>query len=533
MHRAEMAFGIVTTPRSLTAASTLSTPPPQPVVKATTTPWTFSTIVQTTKAKAIAQPAKREKTASPSPHQTSAAITKGAVLGASTSDGVVTQSELQTAIEQASNALRQLIYANAGTVGQGQYSSGGYTNSIALSNRIDQLSGTKLSNITVNSVSGLTAADIPTNIVAVNYLPLSGSTMTGPINFSNANTSQLLLGGAPFFTSSSTSLYIGVLSGTSTADIQNTAVGYGTLSSDAIGYSNSAFGFQAMMLNTTGFYNSAFGVSALASNTTGIRNTAVGVGALQFATADANTAVGYRALFLNTTGANNVAVGYGSLATNGSATSTTALGEYTGHGNGIGYSNQGGTYIGYQAGYLANNGSDYNTMLGYNSGYNVTTGSNNLLLSTATSSLAIANLTTGSQNILIGNNISLPSATANGQLDIGNIIYGTGITGTGSTLSSGNIGIGTSSPIAKLDITGNTSDAVLSSEMISAIADRNFSSNTGDWTGTNWTIGANVDTHTAGANVLTLTSSALTSAPASGNIYQVTFTCSASIWMGP
>jgi hypothetical protein len=205
MHREEMAFGIVTTPRSLTAASTLSTPPPQPVVKATTTPWTFSTIVQTTKAKAIAQPAKREKTASPSPHQTSAAITKGAVLGASTSDGVVTQSELQTAIEQASNALRQLIYANAGTVGQGQYSSGGYTNSIALTNRIDQLSGTKLSNITVNSVSGLTAADIPTNIVAVNYLPLAGGTLSGDLTLTgnltaiNATTTDFAALGKSYF----------------------------------------------------------------------------------------------------------------------------------------------------------------------------------------------------------------------------------------------------------------------------------------------------------------------------------------------
>jgi hypothetical protein len=210
VHRAEMAFGIVTTPRSLTAASTLSTPPPQPVVRATTTPWTFSTIVQTTKAKAIAQPAKREKTASPSPHQTSDAITKGVVLGASTSDGVVTQSELQTAIEQASNALRQLIYANAGTVGQGQYSSGGYTNSIALTNRIDQLSGTKLSNITVNSVSGLTAADIPTNIVAVNYLPLAGGTLSGDLTL----TGNLTVTGAQTLSGTITIPY---LSATSTS----------------------------------------------------------------------------------------------------------------------------------------------------------------------------------------------------------------------------------------------------------------------------------------------------------------------------
>src|SRR5665213_1020874 len=85
----------------------------------------------------------------------------GIVLGTSTTDGVVTQSELQTAIQQASDQLRQLIYANAGTIGQGQYSTGGDTNNIALSNRIDRLNGTTLSNVVINGVQGLAASDIP------------------------------------------------------------------------------------------------------------------------------------------------------------------------------------------------------------------------------------------------------------------------------------------------------------------------------------------------------------------------------------
>lgn len=49
---------------------------------------------------------------------------------------------------------------------------------IAQSNRIDQLSGTSLTNIIVNGVSGLTDADIPNNITASNYLPLSGGSYT-------------------------------------------------------------------------------------------------------------------------------------------------------------------------------------------------------------------------------------------------------------------------------------------------------------------------------------------------------------------
>lgn len=38
--------------------------------------------------------------------------------------------------------------------------------------------------------------------------------------------------------------------------------------------------------------------------------------------------------------------------------------------------------------------------------------------------------------------------------NIGNILYGTGITGTGSTLSSGSLGVGTTSPWRKFSVTG-------------------------------------------------------------------------------
>jgi hypothetical protein len=89
-------------------------------------------------------------------------VIAGVVLGTSTTDGVVTQSQLRTSIEQASNALRQLIYANAGTVGQGRYSSGGYINNVALSQRIDQLSNVTIADPTITGVvSGLTAASLP------------------------------------------------------------------------------------------------------------------------------------------------------------------------------------------------------------------------------------------------------------------------------------------------------------------------------------------------------------------------------------
>jgi hypothetical protein len=108
----------------------------------------------------------------------------GIVLGTSTTDGVVTQSELQAAINQASNSLRSLIYQQD-SAPNSLPASGGYTNNIALSSDIDQLNGTALNNVTVNGVSGLTAANIPTNIVAANYLPLSGGTVAGGFSVSS------------------------------------------------------------------------------------------------------------------------------------------------------------------------------------------------------------------------------------------------------------------------------------------------------------------------------------------------------------
>jgi hypothetical protein len=218
----------------------------------------------------------------------------------------------------------------------------------------------------------------------------------------------------------------------------NTAFGYAALFDNTSGTGNVALGYLASQINTTGGNNTSLGNSALRFNTTGSSNTALGASALQASiTASNNTAIGYRAMLDATTSQNSVAVGY--KAGNGAATNDTFLGL---------------TALGYQAGIGLANGSNYNTLLGYQAGYNVTTGADNILIGSATSSTGIANLTTGSQNILLGENESFASTTASGQLDIGNIIYGTGVTGTGSTLSKANIGIGTANPYSRLQVTG-------------------------------------------------------------------------------
>ncbi|MEK7169791.1 MAG: NYN domain-containing protein, partial [Patescibacteria group bacterium] len=84
-------------------------------------------------------------------------------------------------------------------------------------------------------------------------------------------------------------------------------------------------------------------------------------------------------------------------------------------------------------------------------------GYNALLLDTGGSNIALGsqagdNITSGASNIIIGMNIDAPSATASGQLSIGNLIFGTSLGETGTTISDGNVGIATTTPGAKLAI---------------------------------------------------------------------------------
>ena len=65
-------------------------------------------------------------------------------------------------------------------------------------------------------------------------------------------------------------------------------------------------------------------------------------------------------------------------------------------------------------------------------------------------------LTTGGNNVLLGYNINLPSDIANNQMSIGNLLFSEGIDGTGTTVSTGNLGIAIPAPAARLHIGGDT-----------------------------------------------------------------------------
>ncbi|MFA5877415.1 MAG: immunoglobulin-like domain-containing protein [Candidatus Paceibacterota bacterium] len=235
---------------------------------------------------------------------------------------------------------------------------------------------------------------------------------------------------------------------------QNTAIGYQTLNDLTTGYRNVAIGYGALDVATVGIGQVAVGYNALGLNTTGDSNTAVGTGALNLnTTGGSNVSLGYSALNSSVTGNNNVGIGFQASYNNGSATSTVVIGYRAGYGAGT-LANQGTVAIGYQAGRLLDVGSDYNTMLGFQAGYNNTTGSKNIQIGSWVTSTN-ANITTGSNNIIIGNEIKAPSATDSNQLNIQNIIFGTGNSGTASTLSTGLIGIGTTTPATTLSVQGN------------------------------------------------------------------------------
>ena len=208
---------------------------------------------------------------------------------------------------------------------------------------------------------------------------------------------------------------------------------------------NVFIGLNAGYFNT-GYINNFIGTDAGRDNT-GNKNYFIGAYTGYSNSGESNTFIGEGAGYSNTGSYNNIFGYYGSDNLVGQyndiigyqtayflqSTSTVAIGgeALMGTGNYEGLNN---VALGYRAGFIAETGASNNILLGYQ---------------------AADNLTTGNNNIIIGYDIDNVTATADNVLNIGNLIFGTGIDGTGTTLSSGNVGIGTSSPNAKLSVAGN------------------------------------------------------------------------------
>ena len=196
------------------------------------------------------------------------------------------------------------------------------------------------------------------------------------------------------------------------------------------GNDNNVFGETAGQSND-GDGNNIMGRAAGHSNE-GSNNNIFGDSAGYFNTGSNNNFLG-SLVGVSNTGNFNEMIGY-QTGRYLQSTSTVAIGGQALYGPGSNYISLNNVALGYRAGYASDDGSGNNILLGYQ---------------------AADSLTTGANNIVIGYDVEAPSNTGSNQLNIGNLLFGTGIDGTGTTLSSGNIGIGTSTPSARLTVAGD------------------------------------------------------------------------------
>ncbi|USN92662.1 MAG: hypothetical protein H6782_02520 [Candidatus Nomurabacteria bacterium] len=229
-----------------------------------------------------------------------------------------------------------------------------------------------------------------------------------------------------------------------TAGVNNNALGKETLTANTTGSGNNALGYQALNYNITGGGNNAFGTWSMAFNTSGSDNNAMGVQSLyNNTTGTYNNAFGYEAMNNNTTGSNNNAFGQRALRNGNYSTYNNAFGYQTMLFNSVGAHNNA---LGYEALYSNTTGSR-NNALGYHTLYN-----NNGTGTIAIGYQTADNATGVDRGIFIGYDIDAFSTTADDQLNIGNLIFGNNVNGTGQTISSGNIGIATTSSTARLTV---------------------------------------------------------------------------------
>ena len=260
----------------------------------------------------------------------------------------------------------------------------------------------------------------------------------------------------------------------SDVDVLNQSLGYRKANTTAgVFYFGNSKAFQLSD------YNLSVGINALQNNKSGDSTVAIGAESLKNnLTGDNNVAIGYAPLTFNTIGNDNIAIGYAAVYDNKIGNQNIGIGSNALRNT---VSSSGGTAsysdniaIGYFASGLID-GMQYNVAIGtktgarWNGDYNVflggrsadrysqatASGSGNIFIGYATG-LDTTSLTTNNYNILLGYDLNLPNLSGNRLLNIGNLIFATGL-GITDTLGVGGVSIGTSSFDGyKLDVAGTT-----------------------------------------------------------------------------
>jgi hypothetical protein len=276
------------------------------------------------------------------------------------------------------------------------------------------IGNTTLTNATTTSLfvkQALTASSAAFGATATSSFGAAGaltlaSALTVPnggTGWANINPGSIVFGNGASALATSTNLFW---------DNTNNRLGIGTASPtatlDVNGFINTS--------GTTGGYQIDGNTILQASST--ISSTLVGQGAGTHLTTDTdgNVAVGSIALRDTTTGSENTAIGSQALTFNITGGNNSALG----------------------IGALVVSTGNSNIGIGSFAGFNLTSGDNNIAI--------------GSGNN--GNGVNFANPTGSNQLNIGNLIYGTGLDGSGDTISTGNVGIGTTTPGSILSVQG-------------------------------------------------------------------------------
>ena len=229
----------------------------------------------------------------------------------------------------------------------------------------------------------------------------------------------------------------GNLFGTGGGGVQNTAMGASALSAASLtGRDDTALGYLALQANTSGADNTAMGAFTLFKNTSGGQDTAIGFNALASNNGSENTAIGNDALDSNTTGSGNTAVGGETLVVTTTGNDQTAVGWTA----------------------LQKSTGNYNSGLGAEALINNTTGISNTAVGFGT----LFSNTTGSYNTAIGLSAGTDSSTpnltnataigANADVKASNSMVLGSIAGVNGASNDTNVGIGTTTPVAKLHI---------------------------------------------------------------------------------
>jgi hypothetical protein len=174
------------TPPSLAAAAALATQSPPET--ATTSGSTLDTLITPQ------QPQSKSLSGATYYQTTHSSFVKSPVsappaLPTAATNIFVTQDQFNAGLSALSQSLRQLIFQTASVPVVSGPGAPLPVEAFAPSQRIDQLTNTMLNNVTVNGITGITAANVP---ALQNYLLLTGGTLTGSlINSSTASSSFL------------------------------------------------------------------------------------------------------------------------------------------------------------------------------------------------------------------------------------------------------------------------------------------------------------------------------------------------------